>query len=197
MVVAGAEALSGEAKIAAALRIRPTEPSDLPAIQTIYAHHVLHGLASWEEVPPDLAEMTARFDATLERGDPYLSAELDGEIAGYAYASPYRPRPAYRYVRENSVYVSPERQRLGIGGALLEALIAECTLRGTRRLIAIIGDSGNAASIGLHKAHGFQDIGVIPSIGFKFGRWLDSVLLQRPLGEGDSSLPELPSVERT
>ena len=180
----------------AAVTVRPAGPADLPAIQAIYAHHVARGLASFEEQAPDLAEITERYRAALDRGDPYLAADLEEAVVGYAYAAPYRPRPAYRFVRESSVYVAPGRERLGIGAALLAALIEACTEAGTRRLIAVIGDSDNHASIGLHEALGFRRVGLLPSVGFKFGRWVDSVIMDRPLGEGDRSLPEPPAEPR-
>lgn len=171
------------------ISLRDAVADDLPAIRAIYAEHVLTGLASFEEEPPDLAEMRARFEAVQARRDPYLAAEIDGALAGYAYAGPYRPRPAYRYVREGSLYVAPGQARRGVGRALLGALIEACEARGYRRLIAVIGDSANRASIGLHEALGFRRVGLLPSVGFKFGRWVDSVLLERPLGDGDRSLP--------
>ena len=180
---------TAEAERRAAVTVRPATAADLPTVQAIYAHHVTHGLASFEERAPDLAEITERYRAALDRGDPYLAADLEGAVVGFAYVAPYRPRPAYRFVRESSVYVAPGRERLGIGKALLAALIGACTQAGTRRLIAVIGDSGNRASIGLHECLGFRRAGVLPSVGFKFGRWVDSVLLERPLGEGDTTLP--------
>lgn len=170
--------------------VRPSRAEDIGAIQAIYAHHVLHGLASFEEVPPDAAELAVRRDALLARDLPYLVAEVNGRVAGYAYAGLYRTRSAYRYTLEDSVYVAPGREGQGIGRALLVPLLAECERLGYRRIIAVIGDSGNAGSIGLHAALGFQHAGVLPSTGFKFGRWVDSVLMQRPLGAGDETLPE-------
>lgn len=170
--------------------IRDAEERDLPAIQQIYAEHVTSGLASFEEVPPDLEEIRRRFLAVKQRRDPYLAAERAGHLAGFAYAGPYRPRPAYRFVREGSLYVAPGQARRGVGRALLGALIEACSARGYRRLIAVIGDSANDASIGLHEALGFRRVGLLPSVGFKFGRWVDSVIMDRPLGEGDGSLPE-------
>ncbi|MCA8967663.1 MAG: N-acetyltransferase [Planctomycetes bacterium] len=169
--------------------IRDAVDTDLPAIQAIYAHHVTHGLASFELEPPDLAEMTRRRADLLARGMPYIVAEHGGTVAGYAYAGPYRPRPAYRFLVENSVYVHPERQRLGIGGALLAALVDRCEAWGARQMIAVIGDSGNAPSIALHALHGFSHAGVIRSAGFKHGRWVDTVLMQRAIGAGDTTLP--------
>jgi len=169
--------------------IRDVTDADMAEVRAIYAHHVLHGLASWEETPPDLAEMTARRDAIVSEDYPYLVAESGGRIAGYAYASKYRPRPAYRHTVENSVYVDNDTHRRGIGRTLLEALIERCTLQGFRRMVAIIGDSANAPSIKLHERLGFLPVGIIPACGFKHGQWLDQVIMQRPLGPGDSTLP--------
>lgn len=171
-------------------QIRDAGEGDLVTVQRIYAAHVTTGLASFEELPPDLTEMGRRFAAIKERGDPYLAAERAGVVVGYAYASPYRPRPAYRYVREGSLYVAPGQERQGVGRALLQALIEACGAKSYRRLIAVIGDSANEASIGLHEALGFHRVGLLPSVGFKFGRWVDSVIMDRPLGEGDRTLPE-------
>ena len=173
------------------MEIRPVGSADLPQIQAIYAHHVATGTASFEEEPPDLAEMTRRCDALLAVGLPYLvAAEPDGKILGYAYAGPFRPRRAYRFSVENSIYTRPDSAGKGIGRALLTALIRQAAAWGARQMIAVIGDSGNAGSIGLHKALGFQPIGVIRSVGFKHGRWLDSVLMQLSLGDGDASPPQ-------
>lgn len=172
------------------LQIRDATEADVPAIRAIYAHHVLHGTASFEETPPDEAEMLSRFHALVGRGYPYRVAVRGGEIAGYAYAGPYRPRPAYRYTVENSVYLHPDMHRQGIGRRLLEDLIAECEARDYRLMLAVIGDSAHDASIGLHQACGFTPVGTIRSVGFKFGRWLDSVLMQRPLGPGDTAPPK-------
>jgi len=169
--------------------IRPTSVADLPSITEIYEHAVREGTATFELVPPDLAEMTQRFQALVASGFPYLVAELDGDVAGYAYASSYRPRPAYRFTVENSVYLRPQIHRRGIGRQLLERLIAECEARGFRQMIAVIGDSANVASIGVHAACGFQMIGTHPSVGLKFGRWLDTVMMQRELGEGAKTVP--------
>jgi L-amino acid N-acyltransferase YncA len=150
-------------------------------VQAIYAHHVLHGAASFDEEPPPLAEMQRRRADVLGRGMPYLVAEIDGRVAGYSYASPYRARPAYRFTLENSVYVDPARPRAGTGRALLAALIARCEAGEWQQMIAVIGDSANAPSIGLHAALGFRRIGTLHAVGFKFGRWIDSVLMQRAL----------------
>ncbi len=169
--------------------IRPATPADLPAIQKIYAHHVETGLASFEEVPPDVDEMRRRFATLTDAGYPYLVAEADGQVLGYSYCGPYRPRPAYRYSVENSVYLAPEAARRGIGRRLLAALIERATALGKRQMVAVIGDSANHASIGLHTALGFRMVGKIEGAGFKHGRWVDSVLMQRQLGPGLSSPP--------
>ena len=169
--------------------MRPATPDDLPAIQSIYAHHVLHGLASFEEAPPPLEEMRRRFDDVRSRALPYLAADFGGVLVGYGYCAPYRSRSAYRYSLEDSVYVRQGSEGRGVGGALLGALIERCEALGYRQLIAVIGDSGNAASINLHAAFGFLRVGTLRSAGFKFGRWVDSVLMQRPLGPGDSTHP--------
>jgi L-amino acid N-acyltransferase YncA len=169
--------------------IRPAIEADLPAITDIYEHAVLHGTATFELIPPDLTEMTRRFKALQDGGYPYLAAALDGRVIGYAYAGPYRPRPAYRFTVENSVYLTPSIHRRGIGLQLLQRLIAECEARGYRQMIAVIGDSANAGSIGVHARTGFAMIGTHPDVGFKFGRWLDTVMMQRALGKGATTLP--------
>ena len=171
------------------LEIRPTTATDLPAITEIYAHEVRQGTATFELVPPDLAEMTRRFRALIDGGFPYIVAVIDGGVVGYAYASSYRPRPAYRFTVENSVYLRRAIHRRGIGRQLLERLIAECEMCGFRQMIAVIGDSANAGSIGVHTRCGFQMIGTHPDVGFKFGRWLDTVMMQRALGDGATTLP--------
>ena len=175
-----------------ALEIRPTTPGDLPAITGIYEHAVLHGTATFELIPPDLAEMTRRYGVLIEGGFPYFVAALDGRVIGYAYAGAYRPRPAYRFTVENSVYLQPAIHRRGIGLQLLQRLIAECEARGYRQMIAVIGDLANAGSIGVHTKCGFQMIGTHPDVGFKFGRWLDTVMMQLALGDGGSTLPAQP-----
>jgi L-amino acid N-acyltransferase YncA len=172
-----------------AFEIRPTAAADLPAITEIYEHAVLHGTATFELTPPDLAEMTRRFDALIAGDFPYFVAALDGRVVGYAYAGPYRPRPAYRFTVENSVYLEPAIHRRGIGLQLMQRLIAECTTRGFRQMIAVIGDSDNVGSIGVHRRCGFQMIGTHPGVGLKFGRWLDTVMMQLPLGDGASTVP--------
>jgi phosphinothricin acetyltransferase len=172
--------------------IRPATAADIPAITAIYAFEVREKTASFEKTPPDEAEMTRRFKGITENGFPYLVAEVSGHVAGYAYAGPYRPRPAYRYTVENSVYLDPAYYRRGIGSALLNELIAQCTALGFRQMIAVIGDSANAASIGLHRRAGFAMIGIHPNVGFKFGRWLDSVQMQLALGDGATTTPQEP-----
>jgi L-amino acid N-acyltransferase YncA len=169
--------------------IRAATEADIPAITAIYDHAVRHGTASFELEPPDAAEMARRQQALLEAGYPYLVAEADGAIAGYAYAGAYRPRPAYRFSVEDSVYVAPALHRRGVGRALLDRLIAEAEQRGFRQMVAIIGDSAQVASIELHRAAGFRLIGAVENVGFKLGRWLDTVLMQRALGPGAAAPP--------
>lgn len=169
--------------------VRDASDSDLAAIHAIYTHHVQNGLGSFEEIPPDLAEMARRRAEVLSRRLPYLAAEIDGRLVGYAYAGPYRPRSAYRFSVEDSVYVAPDIHRRGVARALLAELIERCTVLGYRQMIAVIGDSANRGSIGLHASMGFREAGRLHAIGFKLGRWVDSVLMQRTLGPGDSSQP--------
>lgn len=169
--------------------IRAATAADGPAIQNIYAHHVLHGLASFEETPPDVAEIMRRHDAVTTAGLPYLVAELDGAVRGFAYAMKYRERSAYRYTVENSIYVAADAMGRGIGGGLLAALITRTADAGYRQMVAVIGDSGNAASIALHARHGFRVVGVLPAVGYKFDRWVDSVLMVLALGDGDTTPP--------
>ena len=163
------------------MKIRPLVADDLLQIQQIYAHHVLHGTGSWEWEPPSLVEMTARAQSVQKKCLPYLVAEVDEQIAGYAYASPYRPRAGYRFTLENSVYLHPEFSKQGIGLQLLQALLAQCRSLGYREMIAVIGDSANHSSIRLHERAGFMEVGVFRNIGFKFGRYLDSVYMQTHL----------------
>jgi phosphinothricin acetyltransferase len=171
------------------LQIRPATPADIPAITRIYAHAVETGTASFELRPPDEAEMARRMNELLPKGSPYFAAEIDGRLVGYAYAGLYRTRPAYRFTLEDSVYIAPDCQGRGVGRALLAALVEESTRRGFRQMIAVIGDSEQAASIGLHAALGFAYVGTLPNVGFKFGRWLDTVLMQRALGPGSKTAP--------
>jgi L-amino acid N-acyltransferase YncA len=170
--------------------IRPTLEADLPAITAIYQQAVREGTATFELEPPDLVEMTRRYRTLVDGGYPYFVAVLDGRVAGYAYAGAYRPRPAYRFTVENSIYLDPVFHRRGIGALLLERLVMECEARGFRQMIAVIGDSANAGSIGVHTKGGFRMIGTHPNVGLKFGRWLDTVMMQRDLGEGASTVPE-------
>jgi phosphinothricin acetyltransferase len=182
--------MSEPAAAAALPIIRDTLDADLPAIAAIYAHHVRAGLGSFEEEPPAVEELARRRAEVLARRLPYLVAtEPRGGILGYAYASPYRSRTAYRYSVEDSIYVAADAGRRGAGQALLRELIQRCTADGYRQMVAVIGDSGNFASIGLHAGLGFRQIGLLPAIGFKFGRWVDSILMQRELGPGATTLP--------
>lgn len=169
--------------------IRPATPADIPSITRIYDQAVREGTASFEIAPPDEPEMRRRFESLRAGGYPYLVADAAGAVAGYAYAGPYRARPAYRWTVENSVYVDVAAHRRGIGSALLARLIAESAARGFRQMIAVIGDSANASSIELHRAAGFRMVGTFDNVGFKFGRWLDSVLMQRELGDGAKTAP--------
>lgn len=170
--------------------LRPATEADLPAITALYGHHVRQGCASFETTAPDLAEMRRRFEALRALHMPYLVAEQHGAVLGYAYAGPYRPRAAYRDTVENSVYVRADAAGRGIGRLLLGALVEACAARGARQMIAVVGDSANLASIRLHEAMGFTLVGTLRSVGRKHGRWLDSVLLQRALGEGDATPPD-------
>jgi L-amino acid N-acyltransferase YncA len=171
------------------LLIRDSVPSDVPAIAAIYGHAVLHGNASFELEPPDEAEVALRRDALLAGGFPFLVAEDAGIVVGYSSAGMYRARPAYRFTVENSIYVAPNCQGQGIGRALLLRLIERCGQAGSRLMVAVIGDSANHASIRLHAGCGFRHAGLLPAIGWKHERWLDSVLMVRPLGAGASVPP--------
>ena len=169
--------------------MREATPADLPAIQAIYARHVADGLASFEEDPPPVEEMRRRFNEVRQRSLPYLTAEFAGQVAGYGYCTLYRSRSAYRYALEDSIYVRKDMVGRGIGRLLLAELITRCEGLGYRQMIAVIGDSANAASIGVHASLGFLRVGTLRSTGFKLGRWVDSVLMQRPLGPGDGTPP--------
>ncbi|MBE7636578.1 GNAT family N-acetyltransferase [Sneathiella sp. P13V-1] len=173
----------------ASATIRPVQNSDIPAIHRIYEDQVLNGVSSWEDEPPTVQEMTDRQTTITEKGFPYLVAKVDGQVMGYAYASSYRPRPGYRYTVENSIYVDQNARGSGIGRLLMEELIRQCEAAGYRQMVAVIGDSNNHPSINFHKKMGFIHAGTIRSIGFKFGRWMDSVIMQLPLGESDQTLP--------
>ena len=169
--------------------VRDTTDADMPAIQAIYAHQVLHGLASFEEAPPTTDDLRSRRDRVLTAGLPYLTAEVNGRVVGYSYAAGYRPRPAYRDTVEDSLYVAEGMRGQGIGRALLAALIARCERGPWRQMVAVIGDSGNDGSIALHRRFGFRRVGTLEAVGFKLGRWIDTVLMQRPLGAGHQAPP--------
>jgi len=171
------------------LIVRASTEADVARCAEIYGHHVLYGTASFEVDPPDLGEMKRRRAAVLDLGLPHLVAERDGRVLGYAYAGNWRPRPAYKFSVEDSVYIDKDAVGQGVGKALLPVLIEQCTGLGKRQMVAVIGDSAHTPSIRLHASCGFERIGTIKSIGFKFGRWLDSVLMQRPLGSGDTTPP--------
>jgi L-amino acid N-acyltransferase YncA len=174
------------------LVIRPSLESDIPAIAAIYAHAVTHGTASFELDPPTEAEMARRRDDILKGGYPYLAAERGGELLGYAYAGAYRTRPAYRSTVEDSVYVAPSTQGQGVGRALLMALIEQCEALDFRLMVAVIGDEDSHGSIALHRSLGFEPAGTLKGIGYKHGRWLSTVLMQRPLGHGTNEPPTRP-----
>lgn len=175
--------------------VRDSTVDDMAAVHAIYAHHVLYGSATFEEVPPSLEEMLTRREAVLGSGLPYIVAEVEGVVQGYAYAGMFRPRIAYRYTIENSVYLAPDMGGRGLGKALLIELITRCEKGPWRQMIAVIGDSENRGSIGLHRSLGFHHTGTLTSTGFKFGRWVDTVMMQRSLGDGDASLPEQPTIK--
>jgi L-amino acid N-acyltransferase YncA len=170
--------------------IRPSRDDDVAAITTIYGHHVLNGIASFEEVAPGRDEMARRRNELVTRGLPYLVAEREGSVVGYCYAGPYRARVGYRFSLEDSIYIDPGEVGRGIGRALLAELIERSAELGYRQMVAVIGGSETLPSIRLHAALGFTHVGVLTAIGFKFGRWVDSVLMQRPLGPGAATLPE-------
>jgi L-amino acid N-acyltransferase YncA len=171
------------------ITVRPVTQADIPAITGIYTAAVLHGTATFEIEPPDEAEMARRMTALVAAGYPYVAAECGGGVVGYAYAGPYRARPAYRWCVENSVYVAPSSHRRGIGRLLMRRLIEDATTRGFRQMIAVIGDSAQAASLALHKAVGFEFVGTLRAVGYKHGQWLDTPLMQLKLGDGDTSPP--------
>ena len=169
------------------LLIRPSTAADLTAITAIYTEAVLHGTGTFELEPPDLAEMGRRRDDVLAKGLPWLVAERTGQVLGYAYANHFRPRKAYRFCLEDSIYLHPEARGHGVGKLLLAELLGRCEALGARQMLAVIGDSANAGSIGVHAAQGFAHTGVLKASGWKFGRWLDVVLMQRALGFGDQT----------
>ncbi|HVZ46279.1 MAG TPA: GNAT family N-acetyltransferase [Ramlibacter sp.] len=171
------------------LTIRPSHDADVPAIAAIYAHHVLNGTATFETTPPSEEEMAARRADVLGKKLPWLVALEEGKVVGYAYCQSFKPRPAYRFSAEDSIYLDPAAHRRGIGRELLSRLAAHAEEAGLRKLIAVIGDSGNEGSIGVHRACGFSQVGIIHACGWKFGRWLDIVLMERSLGEADRTAP--------
>lgn len=171
------------------LLIRPSTPEDVPAITAIYGWHVQNGTGTFELESPGVEEMGRRRDDVLSKGLPWLVAERGGQVLGYAYANHFRPRMAYRFALEDSIYLAPDAQGQGIGRLLLAELLARCEAAGARQMLAVIGDSANAGSIGVHRSLGFSDLGVMKSVGWKFDRWLDVVLMQRSLGSGDSREP--------
>lgn len=177
------------------VQIRDATEEDMAAVQAIYSYYVTRSCASFEEMPPSVEEMQARRRRVLERGLPYLVAEVDGEVLGYTYAGPFRFRSAYRYTIEDSIYVAPGVSRRGIGAALLGALIERCTALGYRQMIGVIGDSANLGSINVHRKLGFRQEGVLRGVGLKFGRWIDAVIMHRPLGNADESLPDQPGMK--
>jgi L-amino acid N-acyltransferase YncA len=175
------------------LTLRPSTDADVPSITAIYAHHVLHGTGTFETTPPTEQDMTTRRLDVLARGLPYLVAEQGGRVLGFAYCQWFKPRPAYRYSAEDSIYLHPDAAGQGLGKKLLAELVHQAETAGVRKLIAVIGDSGNAGSIGVHRSLGFHKVGVIASCGWKFGRWLDIVLMEKAIGAGDSTPPEAAS----
>ena len=174
--------------------VRPSTEADAEALASIYGHHVLHGLGSFEEAPPTPQDMAGRRAAIVSLGLPHLVAEEDGQVLAFAYAGAFRPRAAYRYTVEDSVYVSPDAIGKGVGRAVLVEVLKACEALGVRQVMAVIGDSGNAASIGLHKSLGFEHAGVCKSVGFKHGRWLDTGWMQKPLNGGAGTPPDAPGL---
>lgn len=173
------------------LTVRDAAAADLPAITAIYAHHVLHGTGTFEEEPPDEAEMAARMERVRQAGCAWLVAvDAAGTVLGYGYFAPFRPRSAYRYTAEDSVYVRDDIRGQGVGKALVAELLARAEAKGIRQMMAVIGDAENVGSIGLHISLGFRQVGVLKAVGMKFGRWVDVVQMQRALGEGERTLPE-------
>jgi phosphinothricin acetyltransferase len=174
--------------------IRELEIPDLEAVTRIYEHHTLNGTGTFDEMPLSLEEMRQRYEKVRAQGLPWLVADVEGVVAGYAYAMLFHTRHGWRFTLEDSVYVDPDHQRRGIGKLLLGELLQRCTVLGYRQMIAAIGDSSNAGSVGVPRAMGFEDAGIYRNVGVKFGRWLDVVLMQRPLGEGATTQPDSPKV---
>jgi phosphinothricin acetyltransferase len=172
------------------LTLRSSTDADVPAITAIYGHHVTHGTGTFETTPPSESDMAARRADVLAKGLPYLVAELDGRVLGFAYCQWFKPRPAYRFSAEDSIYLDPDAAGQRIGNKLLSELVKQAEAAGVRKLIAVIGDSGNVRSIGVHRAVGFRHVGTIESCGWKFGRWLDIVLMEKSVGEGNRTAPE-------
>jgi phosphinothricin acetyltransferase len=170
--------------------IRPSLPADLPAVTAIYAHHVTHGKGSFELEPPDLNDMSRRRSDVLAKGLPHLVASRGAEVLGFAYAGAFRPRPAFRFMAEDSVYIHADHAGQGLGRALLAELLRHCEALGIRQMLGVIGDSANAGSIGVHRSVGFEQVGVLKSCGWKFERWLDVVLMEKTLGAGSSRPPQ-------
>jgi L-amino acid N-acyltransferase YncA len=173
------------------LKIRPARDADIVAITTIYAHHVLNGTGTFETTPPTEAEMRQRWADVVSKDLPYIVLEDDSAVLGFAYCNWFKPRPAYRFSAEDSIYLAPQASGRGLGRMLLSELIAQAERKGVRKLIAVIGDSENAGSIGVHRACGFQDVGILGASGWKFDRWLDVVLMERSIGLGSSTAPVL------
>ncbi len=171
------------------MHIRPSLPADLPALTAIYTHHVLHGTGTFELEPPDEAEMARRHADVAGKGLPWLVAEEAGQVRGYAYANHFRPRRAYRFCLEDSIYLAPAAQGRGIGRLLLAELLARCEALGARQMLAVIGDAANAGSIGVHRALGFEHTGVLKAAGWKFDQWRDVILMQKALGSGAADAP--------
>lgn len=170
--------------------LRDALQADMPSIFEIYADEVINGVSSWEELPPSIEELSRRYGNIVNKGFPYRVAEMHDRVVGYSYASAYRPRSGYRYTIENTIYIDKNQRGLGLGRCLLEDLISNCETKGYRQMVAVIGDSNNHVSINFHTRMGFVHAGVLKSIGFKHGRWMDSVIMQRALSGGDKSLPE-------
>jgi phosphinothricin acetyltransferase len=170
--------------------VRDASEADLPAIQAIYAQHVLHGVASFEETPPSVDDLRARRASVLSHGLPYMVAEVEGTIAGYCYATPYRPRAAYRNTIEDSIYMDHAFRGRGIGRVLLQSLIERCESGPWRQMVAVIADAGSGGSLSLHRSLGFEQVGTLKAVGFKHGRWLDTTLMQRALGVGHAAMPD-------